>query len=256
MTNEDPLKSIYEDDYGTSLDPTEEEQEIEQEEERRSQTEDAHTITFTGFASSTPFLVEKPSHYIDRLSQAAQALIITPDGDTEGPGTRVLYSPALSLPFLLPQEGDKMYEHSRHYPLLNLPEGRPYDDPELPIDAYALAVIVAYEMQDVNFMGEPGDGDLLTWDDIVRYAVPDKYWSKALEVTEAIYQPLIALNLARLVRFSQPDQHERQQLATLCKAWQVTDTPATLIENGDRALPVIKERWESIAPDKPFDPYK
>lgn len=215
------------------------------------ETED-HILTYQGFASPTPFLLEPPNAYLNRISTAARTLLRIPD-DSPHPdaATRAVYSPALSIPFLLPEQGDRMNPASQCYPLLHLPDGRPYDDPELPVDAYALAVVIAYEMDDINFMGEPGDGDLTTWDNIPRYAVPDKYWTRALELAERIYQPLRDLNLARLVAAAMRDANQRPALLMLRDAWGIRQTPAELLEAGERSRPVIEEHWRELCSQTP-----
>lgn len=211
-----------------------------------------HILTYQGFASPTPFLLEPPNAYLNRISTAARTLLRIPD-DSPHPdaATRAVYSPALSIPFLLPEQGDRMNPDARRYPLLHLPDGRPYDDPELPVDAYALAVVIAYEMDDINFMGEPGDGDLTTWDNIPRYAVPDKYWTRALELAELIYQPLRDLNLARLVAAAMRDAKERPALLMLRDAWRIRQTPAELLEAGERSRPLIEEHWPELCSQAP-----
>lgn len=254
---QDPLTSIYEANPDTSQDQDTltHQETTDNTANQQPETEATdHIINYQGFASPTPYLLENPTSYINRLATAARTLLSVPAESLHpDPGTRVLYSPAISLPFFLPEAGDQMYEIAQFYPLLHLPEGRPYDDPELPIDAYALAVVIAYEMDGINLMGEPGGGDLLAWDNVPRYAVPDKYWTRALDLAQQVYRPLIAVNLARLVLAARDNQQERAQLALLCQAWQVVDTPSTLLENGRKASPIVQQYWQSLASQTPCD---
>lgn len=243
----DPLASIYEDASTNGPDLTSP--------EPTPQQEDAnHIVTFHGFASPTPFLLEHPSGYLNRLADAARTLLIAdPNSPNTDPATRAVHSPALSLPIFLPEPGDAMHPETEHYPLIHLPEGRPYDNPELPFDAYALAMVIAYEMDDINIMGEPGGGDLTAWDNTPRYAVPDKYWSRALHLAEEIYRPLKALNLARLVLSAREDPNERRLLMKLCCDWQVEESPAELVDAGRRARPLVEQHWQEIASQAPCD---
>ena len=219
----------------------------------RQEAED-HILTYQGFASPTPFLLEPPNAYLNRVSTAARTLLHIPaDSPHPDAATRAVYSPALSIPFLLPEQGDRMNPASQRYPLLHLPDGRPYDDPELPVDAYALAVVIAYEMDDINFMGEPGDGDLTTWDNIPRYAVPDKYWTRALELAQEVYQPLRDLNLARLLAAARRDPGQRPALLMLRDAWGIRQTPDELAKAGEHARPLIEERWRELCGQAPAD---
>lgn len=219
-----------------------------------SPTEDGPApLAFTGFASPLPLLLERPSLYMKRLRDAAESMFMTPDG---GDVTdRILYSPAVALPFFV-MHGDELYagEHVMGYPLLHAPDNHQPgegDDPSV----YALTMIAAYTA--MGLIREDGDGNLLAYGIPVGepFGVDDETWAAADDWARTMVYPLGELNKARLLGFALRDpDNERDALAVLFDAWGETRDPNTLIQAGKEAARQVDVDY-GIFIDTSFKPF-
>lgn len=211
-------------------------------------------LNFAGFATHHPLLTERPSRYVRRLTTAAQHLFTAPDGHPE---RRILFSPAIALPFFLPT-GDELFDDDTiQYPLLHVPQHHPYNPDQMSIDQYALTLIAMYTAMGVIY--EPGDGDLyaygVTTEDLTfgdRHA-EDEAWQTCAEWAESMMHPIADVNIGRLIRFAGDDPDERRYLQALFESWGIHDTADELLEQGDQAIPVLASTYAAFT-DLPFDP--
>jgi hypothetical protein len=245
-----------------SLDSSEEdERKMKREHDRRQEQYD-HLVQFQGFVpENNPYLIDSPNEYLKRLQDTGTALLVMPDGDEEGIMPRMLVSPIMPIPVVMPREGDLItgggYEH---YPLLHIPGNHPYatpegepTDPELPFDQYMLAVSLSYE--GMNFVGYTATGDIQTWNDIEDYDIPDDMWQACLETAQSMAPELYDVNTARILEAAAADRSQMKQALALIKdRWQDERKPDTILEDGLAAATILQPVFEVLNPGRAYRP--
>lgn len=80
-------------------------------------------MSFQGFSSGRPLLLEQPTKYVNRIVNSMKQIIAVPENDQYGGiEGRVYLSPIFTLPMALLQEGDKIgNETVNRYPYLHFP---------------------------------------------------------------------------------------------------------------------------------------
>lgn len=211
-------------------------------------------LNFPGFASRHPLLIERPSRYVQRLNMAAQHLFTAPDNHPE---RRILFSPALALPFFLPTGDEAFSDDTIQYPLLHVPARHPYNPDECSIDQYALTLISLYTA--MGIINEPGDGDLyaagITTEDLT-FPDPqeeDEAWRTCAEWAESIMHPIADVNIARLIRFAGDDPDEQRYLQALFETWGISEPTDALLSQGERSAQLLADTYNAFT-DIPFEP--
>ena len=217
-------------------------------------TNSGNFLNFPGFATRHPLLVERPSRYVQRLNTAAQHLFTAPDNHPE---RRILFSPALALPFFLPTGDERFSDDTIQYPLLHVPARHPYNPDECTIDQYALTLIALYTA--MGIIDEPGDGDLyavgITTEDLT-FPDPqeeDDAWRTCAEWAESVMHPIADVNIARLIRFTGDDPDEQRYLQALFETWGIHDTTGDLLAQGERSAQLLANTYNAFT-DLPFEP--
>lgn len=211
-------------------------------------------LNFAGFATHHPLLVERPSRYVQRLNMAAQHLFTTPDNHPE---QRILFSPALALPFFLPKGDESFSDDTIQYPLLHVPAHHPYDPDECSIDQYALTLIAMYTA--MGIIHEPGDGDLYTYgistEDLTigDPQAENEAWQTCFEWAESVMHPIADVNIARLIRFAGDDPDERRYLQALFETWGIHEPSDELLAQGERSAKLLALIYNAFT-DIPFEP--
>lgn len=213
------------------------------------------TLNFMGFTSPLPLLVEQPSVYVKRLRDAISSMVMPPaENDTHyGIDGRVLYSPAIALPFPV-LYGDELFanEAVTAYPLLHQPLNHPMTE-TTPIRVYVLTLIAFYMRNGV--IHEDGNGNLLAYGLTGQFNADDESWAEAERWANMMVEPLDALNRARLLGFALNDrEHEMGTLATLFNAWDETRNGDDIIKAGQDAIPEVEAHYNDFI-DVDFRPF-
>lgn len=214
-------------------------------------------LSFDGFASRFPLLVERPTRFVHRVTEALRAMLIIPETDTHGGlDSRVMLSPAVILPypFLF---GNEQYpsEDVLAYPLIHQPKNKPYDG-ETPLEEYLLTLIAFYETQ--NIMTETDTGSVLAYPLPEPFEADENMWGECAAWAQAIRQPLTDLNVARLVGFSIDTLDEEQNtLDSLLDMWDIQGTGQQLIDKGAAAADTVRDLYHHVySPDIEFQPFQ
>ena len=156
-------KDIFDDSFSTpASDKSEESSAVTPLTPEPEEQQQSKPLLFPGFGSGRPLLLERPSRYIQRLSDTASKVYTVPDGDPYGGvENRILYSPVISLPVFLLQGNELFANHDvLKYPLLNPPLNHAWDGSD--ISVYILTIIAAYTS--AGILHEDVDGDVLAYD--------------------------------------------------------------------------------------------
>ena len=220
----------------------------------RQDVENVEPVTFSGFGSPQPLLMERPSRYLRRLDAAAHSIFAVPDDDPYGGvDGRILYSPAVSLPFFL-MRGNEVYasRDAASYPLLHAPRNRmPGDDDDPTV--YALTLVALYEASGVMLERE---GDILAYGVDGEFDVQDDMWDACADWANDVAGPLADLNRARLLGYALKDRvNEARPLSVLFDAWQVEQEPEEVIDAGKRAAEALKDDYKVFL-ECDFDPWR
>lgn len=216
--------------------------------------DDVRPLAFQGFASPLPLLLERPSRYLRRLEQSASSMFRPPEngGDVTD---RILYSPAVALPFFVLQ-GDELFANETvlQYPLLHVPSNHPLDESTDP-SVYALTLIALYTASGLIY--EDGGGNLFAYGLPVgeSFTVDDKDWRAAADWAESVVEPLGELNKARLLGFTLRDrERELPSLSLLFDLWGETRDPNEIIRSGKQAAQFMEAEY-GVFIDTPFTPF-
>lgn len=220
---------------------------------------DIEPLIFEGFASNHPLLLERPSRYVNRVKGAAVSLFTTPDNN---PDSRILYSPAIALPFFVLQGDETFNADTIQYPLLHMPANHPYDG-NISIDLYALSLMVALSVG--GYLYEPSRdelqaqgyaaGALLAYGITdTNFMLPDELWNAAYGWAESNMKAIAALNMARLTAFSQNNPDEQRIAKTLFDSWGVDDNPAMLMADGKDAAQFLQVGYDAVT-ENLFEPF-
>ena len=180
-------------------------------------------LLFPGFGSGRPLLLERPSRYIQRLSDTASKVYAVPDGDPYGGvENRILYSPVISLPVFLLHGNERFANHDvLKYPLLNPPLNHAWDGSD--ISVYMLTIIAAY-----------------TSAGILHEAAP----------------LLKDLNTARLLGFALKNPNEETNaLRALFESWDENRSSGEIIEAGKHAAKLLQDDY-NVFVDVEFRPFQ
>ncbi|RGL95027.1 hypothetical protein DXC37_08820 [Bifidobacterium bifidum] len=206
-------------------------------------------LLFKGFASPLPLLAERPSVYLQRIRDAASSLIEVPGGS---PDDRVLFTPAISLPFLI-LKGDERFPNETvlGYPLLHVPQGH---EPDVDTDPneFALTMVAAYTATGVM---REDDGDLLAYEVTDPVDIDPDVWEAAASWAHDTVKPLMTLNQARLLGFAmQHPKEETRPLELLFSTWGETRIPNAIIEDGKKAAEIMEGEY-NVFIDRQFKPF-
>ena len=217
--------------------------------------DDEDVMSFEKFSSGLPFLVERPSNYLRRLYGAAQNMVLPPDDDENGGlDGRILYSPAVSLPFFT-LYGDEMLasEDVLKYPLFHFPQNHMPTEADDPAD-YALTLIALYTA--LGLMREDKNGDLITYGLSDPFDVDDEMWEAAEDWAKTCRPLLAEVNTARLLlfAFNDPDD-EAEPLSLLFDLWGEKRSAEEIMAAGKQAAEWLADEYGVFLDDefKPFE---
>lgn len=212
-------------------------------------------LEFNGFSSGQPFLLERPSRYLQRMRDAMRSLIVLPsDRDDPGVDARILWSPIVTLPFPLLTGTEKAAnEDATRYPLLHAPINYPLPE-DVDWDEYALALTLLYTASDV--MVEQ-DTSLYTYGMHGQFEADDTVLENIKDMAHTFNEPLRLLNMARLVDFAVRDpQREQEPLTLLLDTWQDERGLQTIVDEGRDAARMVNVLYEIMfGDDITFDPF-
>ena len=200
-------KDIFDDSFSTpASDKSEESSAVTPLTPEPEEQQQSKPLLFPGFGSGRPLLLERPSRYIQRLSDTASKVYTVPDGDPYGGvENRILYSPVISLPVFLLQGNELFANHDvLKYPLLNPPLNHAWDGSD--ISVYMLTIIAAYTS--AGILHEDVDGDVLAYDVEYPLSVADELWNAASDWASEAAPLLKDLNTARLLGFALKSPNE------------------------------------------------
>lgn len=211
-------------------------------------------LLFPGFGSGRPLLLERPSRYIQRLSDTASKVYAVPDGDPYGGvENRILYSPVISLPVFLLHENELFANHDvLKYPLLNPPLNHAWDGSD--ISVYMLTIIAAYTS--AGILHEDVDGDVLAYDVEYPLSVADELWDAASDWASEAAPLLKDLNTARLLGFAlKSPNEETDALRALFESWDENRSSGEIIEAGKHAANLLQDDY-NVFVDVEFRPFQ
>lgn len=167
-------------------------------------------MSFQGFSSGRPLLLERPTKYVNRIVNSMKQIIAIPENDQYGGVEgRVYLSPIFTLPVALLHEGDKIgNETVNRYPYLHFPTNHDWNADEISLDEYLLAIEYMFVIHDIA--QESTEGDLLTYGVDGDYTMDDDAWKTACEWSKEISKPLSDLNRGRLLGFAINSKSEKE----------------------------------------------
>lgn len=215
----------------------------------------AEPLSFDGFVTRQPLLVERPTRFVHRVTEALRALLIIPDDDKHnGVDGRTMLSPAVVLPYPI-LFGNEQYpsEDVFSYPLIHQPRNKQYDG-ETPLEEYLLTLIAFYQTQ--NIMTETDTGNLVAYPLPEPFEADEQMWAECEDWARSIRQPLTDLNVARLVGFSVDRMNEEQDtLIRLLDMWNIQGTARQIIDKGAEAQEAVGKLYHRVYPDIEFLPF-
>lgn len=213
---------------------------------------EARPLRFEGFGTGLPLLLERPSKYIARMTNAARSMIETADGSPAE--NRVLFSPVVSIPFFV-LDGTERFanEDVLKYPLLHAPANHPLTDPDT-MDVYVLSLIVMYIT--TGMLAEDSDGSLYTYGVEGQFEIADDVWDAAWEWSKDAAPLIRAVNLARIASFASAVWDEEQEpFSILEEAWGVKpDAWQKYADDLQRNADLLAHDYD-IVTNLPFEPY-
>lgn len=245
----------YYDSPETPADPTPVDQNPDSDPEPDG-TGDITMLNFDGFATRHPLLVERPSQYVKRLTDAMGSMIAVPEDDQNGGlEGRILFHPAVALPFPVLFGNEKaVHANVVDYPLLHAPTNHPFDPANRDIVHFALTLIMLYTVG--GFMREDGDGDLYVYPLSDPFEVDDSIWDKCEEWADLVSEDLTYLNTARMLGFAmQSPDSEGTALNNLFNAWGIQGSQEEIIERGKQAAERLQDLYE-LYTDLPYMPFQ
>lgn len=218
--------------------------------------EEYSVVSFQGFSSGEPLLLESPVAYYNRIVNSMRQILALPADDRYGGiEGRVLLSPLFSLPFALPREGDMIANETVNlYPFLHFPSTPEWDPEEMGLDEYLLAI--EYMFVNNGVVWETEEGDLLTYGMGGSYEIFDDAWSCARDWVHEIKKPLARLNCARICLFAirSRREDELEMAGRLLDAWRIKESPRELIAGASDAAEDMRELYGMVFDGMEFDP--
>lgn len=214
-------------------------------------------MSFQGFSSGKPLLLETPSTYVNRIVNSMSQIIVTPKDDQYGGVEgRVYLSPIFTLPAALLHEGDKIGDETvNRYPYLHFPTNHVWDADEMSLDEYLLAIEYLFVIHDIA--QESTDGDLLTYGVDGDYTVDDDAWKTACEWSKTISEPLATLNKGRLLGFAINSQSENEidTVVNLFDLWGEEREPQQILDDAQTAAGDVEDLYDMVF-SIPFEPFR
>lgn len=209
-------------------------------------------LNFKGFAPKLPLLLERPSAYMSRIVDSTDMLMSVEDGQ---PYERAIISPVITLPFLSLRGDERFSDDTIRYPFLHIPINHAFEQ-GTDVDEYFLTMYVAYVKAGLIY--ETKDGDLYTYGvaDDDNFTIDDDVWAAGQTWAKANKQALSDLNVARLVKFSESDDEERELASSLIRDnWNITDDWNALLDKGRQASALLESSYSEITEEafKPFE---
>lgn len=209
-------------------------------------------LRFEGFGTGLPLLLERPSKYIERMSNAARNMIQTEDGSPAE--SRILFSPVVSLPFFVLDGSEKFAnEDVLKYPLLHAPANHPLTDPEQ-LDVYVLTLITMYVT--AGMLAEDYDGSVYTYGVEGEFEIADDVWAAAEEWSKDVAPIIREINYARIAQFASLVWEEEQPaFEMLEQAWGVNpDDWQKYVDKMPENVDMLGHDYDIITNLK-FEPY-
>lgn len=217
-------------------------------------------LSFEGYSSGQPFLLERPTRYIQRMRDAISSLIVLPE-DQRGQDSmdrHILWSPIVTLPYpLLDDSTMGLSEQTNAYPLMHAPENyrlptyASFEDWE----EYAFTLTLLYTASDV--MTEYG-ADVYTYGIDGQFMVNEDVLKNMHDIATQYKEPVRKLNLARLVDMTMQDpDHETDALDMLLSTWEVEPDLQHIVDQGRESAEMVELLYEIMFQDNPvrFTPF-
>lgn len=213
-------------------------------------------MSFQGFSSGRPLLLERPTKYVNRIINSMKQIIAIPENDQYGGiAGRVYLSPIFTLPVALLHEGDKIgNETVNRYPYLHFPSNHEWNADEISLDEYLLAIEYMFVIHDIA--QESTEGDLLTYGVDGDYTMDDDAWKTACEWSKEISKPLSDLNRGRLLGFAINSKSEKEvdTVVDLLDLWGEEREPQQILSDAQTAAGDVEDLYDMVF-SIPFEPF-
>lgn len=213
-------------------------------------------MSFQGFSSGKPLLLERPTVYVNRILNSARQLVALPaDDQHDGIEGRAYLSSIFTLPAVLLYEGDMIANETvNQYPYLHFPSNQTWNPDKMGLDEYLLAIEYMFTVNDIA--QETTDGDLLTYGLDGDYTIDEDAWQSACEWVNEIKEPLTNLNRGRLLGFAMRSgsEEELRTLGNLFDMWGEERDPNQIISDAQASADDVEDLYAMLF-DIPFDAF-